>query len=165
MSNYDFSLKNAIPSIFAFFFFIFQMVYGFVYAYNTKIIFIKYIGVGVFILAGFFSIAPVFIFLEKGVVKQGKSFVHTTKIVDTGIYAIVRHPQYFAHFLWAIGAMLLFQNLVVVVLGIPVIFLTYFDMMREEKRNILKFGESYKKYMKKVPRANFLLGLIRVIIR
>jgi len=37
--------------------------------------------------------APIIMFPRRGDVAKGKSFVHTTRLVDTGIYAIVRHPQ------------------------------------------------------------------------
>ena len=141
------------------------MIYGFFYADNTTIILIEYFGVGVFILSGVFGMLPVIVFQRKGGVEKGKSYIHTTKIVDTGIYSIVRHPQYSAFILWAIGAMLLFQNWIVIILGFPVILLTYFDMTREDKRLIQKFGKSYEEYVKKVPRANFLLGIFRVILK
>ncbi len=32
-------------------------------------------------------------------------------------------------------------------------------MIEEEKRNIEKFGEAYKNYMKRVPRINLLTGI------
>ena len=38
--------------------------------------------------------APIVMFPRKGGVTKGKSFVNTTRLVDTGIYGIVRHPQY-----------------------------------------------------------------------
>ena len=38
--------------------------------------------------------APIVMFPRRGGVSRGKSFVHTTQLVDTGIYAVVRHPQY-----------------------------------------------------------------------
>ena len=34
-----------------------------------------------------------------------------------------------------------------------------------EKQDIEKFGEQYRQYMQKVPRLNFLLGIIRLIGR
>ncbi|MBN2602750.1 MAG: isoprenylcysteine carboxylmethyltransferase family protein [Candidatus Thermoplasmatota archaeon] len=118
------------------------MIYGFVYADNDTIIWIEYFGVGVFLLSGVFGMLPVIVFPRKGGVEKGKSYIHTTKIVDTGIYSVVRHPQYSAFILWAIGAMLLFQNWIVIILGFPEILLTYFDMIREDKQNIQKFGKS-----------------------
>ncbi len=38
--------------------------------------------------------APIIMFPRRGGVEKGKSFVHTTRLVDTGIYSVVRHPQY-----------------------------------------------------------------------
>ena len=37
--------------------------------------------------------APIILFPRRGGVPRRKSFVHTTRLVDTGIYAVVRHPQ------------------------------------------------------------------------
>ena len=106
---------------------------------------------------------PVFEFRKKGMVKKGKSYIHTTKLVDTGIYSIVRHPQYVTFMLWAIAGMFLFQHWIVIILGIPIIPLTYIDLLNADKDAINKFGEAYKKYMIRVPRTNFLLGIIKVI--
>jgi protein-S-isoprenylcysteine O-methyltransferase Ste14 len=38
--------------------------------------------------------APIIQFPRKGGVPRGKSFPNTTRLVTTGIYAVVRHPQY-----------------------------------------------------------------------
>ena len=38
--------------------------------------------------------SPIIIFPRRGGVEKGKSFVNTTRLVDTGIYSAVRHPQY-----------------------------------------------------------------------
>ena len=96
-----------------------------------------------------------------GQVKSGKSYIHTTQLVDSGIYSVIRHPQYITFILWAIAGMLLFQNWIIVLLGIPVLPFTYVDLIRADKNAIEKFGNEYKAYMKKVPRANFLLGIMR----
>jgi len=42
---------------------------------------------------------------------------------------------------------------------------SYLSMVFEEKRVIPIFEEEYKDYMKRVPRVNFLSGLIRKIKR
>ena len=165
MPDNNFSWKDTTPSILASLFFISQIIYGLFFLEDTHIKWIEYVGVGVFILSGVFGMIPVFIFNKRGGVKKGKSYIHTTKIVDTGLYSIIRHPQYSAFILWAIGAMLLFQNWIVILLGIPVIVLTYYDMTRDDRILIKKFGNEYKEYMKRVPRANFLLGIFRVIIK
>jgi len=109
--------------------------------------------------------SPVVEFRRKGGVKKGTSYVKTTEIVDSGIYSVVRHPQYMTFTMWAIYGMLLFQHWIIIMLGIPIIPLTYFDLIRADKALIKKFGEDYKAYMKRVPRANFLLGIIRRLQR
>jgi protein-S-isoprenylcysteine O-methyltransferase Ste14 len=128
----------------------------------SQIEILAYVGVGLYVFSGLvFGLLPVVEFRRKGGVKSGKSYIHTTRLVETGIYSIVRHPQYVTFILWAIAAMLLFQHWIIVLLGIPVIPLTYIDLIRADKDAVEKFGEDYKAYMKKVPRANFLLGITR----
>ena len=45
------------------------------------------------------------------------------------------------------------------------LFMIYIDLIRADKRLIKKFGDEYKKHMQKVPRANFFIGVIRVLQR
>jgi protein-S-isoprenylcysteine O-methyltransferase Ste14 len=59
--------------------------------------------------------------------------------------------------------MLLFQHWIVILLGFPIFPLTYIDLAKADKDAIEKFGDDYKAYMKKVPRANFLRDLLRLI--
>jgi protein-S-isoprenylcysteine O-methyltransferase Ste14 len=67
--------------------------------------------------------------------------------------------------LWAIAGMFLFQHWIVILLGIPIIPLTYIDLLNADKRLIKKFGAEYNQYMQRVPRANFVLGVIRRLRR
>jgi len=97
-------------------------------------------------------------------VKKGKSYIHTTKLVDTGIYSIVRHPQYITFILWAIAGMFLFQHWIVIILGIPIIPITYIDLIKADEEGIKKFGETYKNYIQRGPRANFISGIIKIIL-
>jgi len=108
---------------------------------------------------------PVFEFRNKGRVVKGKSYINTTKLVDTGIYSIVRHPQYITFILFAIAGMFLYQHWIVIILGISIIPLTYIDLLNADKDGIKKFGDEYKQYMQRVPRANFLLGIIQYLRR
>jgi protein-S-isoprenylcysteine O-methyltransferase Ste14 len=125
-----------------------------------------YSGAGLYIISGLvFGWLPVIEFRKKGNVSEGKSYIHTTKIVDTGIFSIVRHPQYVTFILWAIAGMLLFQHWIIVLLGVPVFPLTYLDLIKADENAIKKFGDDYRSYMKRVPRANFLLGIIRRYLR
>jgi protein-S-isoprenylcysteine O-methyltransferase Ste14 len=145
--------------------FISQIIIGiFLLSHVSQIAILAYVGAGLYVLSGIiFGMLPVIEFRRKGDVKKGKSYIHTTKVVDTGIYSVVRHPQYVTFILWAIAGMMLFQHWIVVLLGIPVVPLTYIDLIRADKDAIDKFGDEYKRYMEKVPRMNFILGFIRRI--
>ena len=128
----------------------------------SQIELVAYAGVGLYIFSGLiFGMLPVFTFRRKGEVPPGKSYMHTTQLVDTGIYAFVRHPQFVTWILWAIAGILVFQHWIVVVLGIPVIVMTYYDLLRADTRLIHKFGNEYIEYMQRVPRANFIAGIIQ----
>jgi protein-S-isoprenylcysteine O-methyltransferase Ste14 len=130
----------------------------------SQIQILAYAGVGLYVFSGIvFGWLPIFEFRKKGRVKTGKSYIHTTKLVETGIYSLVRHPQYITFMLWSVAGMLLFQHWIVILLGIPISPLTYVDLLKADKNAIMKFGDDYITYMKKVPRANFLLGIIRRI--
>ena len=167
MKKKNFSLRDVILSTFTSLLFLMQIIVG-IYLLSdvSQIRILAYIGVGLYVFSGcIFGMLPVIEFRKKGGVKKGKSYIHTTKLVDTGIYAIVRHPQFTAWMLWAIAGMFLFQHWIVILLGIPIIPLTYIDLVRADKRLIEKFGDNYKPYMQKVPRANFVLGIIRYFQR
>ena len=163
MPRKSFSWIGFVPVTLVSLLFISQIVVG-VYLLSgvSQIEVLAYIGVGLYVFSGLvFGLLPVIEFRRKGGVRRGKSYIHTTKLVDTGIYSIVRHPQYVTFIMWAIAGMLLFQHWIVVLLGIPIFPLTYIDLITADKDAIQKFGDDYKAYMKKVPRANFLLGIIR----
>ena len=158
---------DVIPSTFSSLLFISQIIVGIYFLSEvSQIAILAYIGVGLYIISGcIFGMLPVFEFRKKGRVRKGKSYIHTTKLVDTGIYSIVRHPQYVTFILWAIAGMLLFQHWIIIFLGIPVIPLMYIDLIKADKDAIEKFGDDYKQYMKKVPRSNFVLGIIQHLRR
>jgi protein-S-isoprenylcysteine O-methyltransferase Ste14 len=163
MPERTFTWKDHVPGTLSSILFISQIVVG-VYLLSevSQIEVLAYVGVGLYVSSGMILGAlPVFEFRKKGGVKKGQSYVHTSRVVDTGIYSVVRHPQYVTFIMWAFSGMLLFQHWIVILLGVPVIPLTYVDLFREDKACVERFGEDYKAYMKRVPRANFLLGVIR----
>jgi len=163
MTKKSFSLINFVPVTFVSILFISQIIVGICLLSDvSQIEIFAYVGVGLYVFSGLvFGWLPVIEFRKKGRVKKGRSYIHTTELVDTGIYSIVRHPQFVTFILWAIAGMLLFQHWVIILLGIPIFPLTYIDLIRADKDAIEKFGDNYKAYVKRVPRANFLLGIIR----
>ena len=107
-------------------------------------------------------LAPIIMFPLRGGVPKGKSFVHTSKLVDTGIYAVVRHPQYLGGILSIFIATLLFYpHWLFAILSIPGTAILYWSTEEEEKRLVQRFGDAYQAYRQKVPRMNILLGIYR----
>ena len=76
--------------------FISQIIVGiYLLSAVSQIEILAYIGVGLYVFSGLvFGWLPVIEFRKKGRVRKGRSYIHTTKLVDTGIYSIVRHPQF-----------------------------------------------------------------------
>jgi protein-S-isoprenylcysteine O-methyltransferase Ste14 len=117
-------------------------------------------------ISAIFGWLPIITFRRKGGVPQGQSYVKTTVLVDTGIYAIVRHPQgCTAWLLINLGVMLIAQHWSSVILGLVSMVLAYADTLKADQRCIEKFGDAYIRYMERVPRANFVAGIIRLVRR
>ena len=108
--------------------------------------------------------APIIMFPRRGGVSKGKSFVHTTQLVDTGIYAIVRHPQYtggiYALFL---TTFLWYPHWLFGVLGVIGTAVIYLSCREEDKLLVEKFGNDYTEYIRRVPGMNFVAGIIRLL--
>lgn len=122
------------------------------------------LGWGILTLSAVFGWLPIFTFRSRGEIR-GRSYIHTTVLVDTGVYSIVRHPQYLAGVLLNIALPLITRHWLVVILGIIGTAVIYLNTFEEEKENLQKFGDDYRIYQAKVPRLNFLLGLFRLIRR
>ena len=126
---------------------------------------VMYAGWLVWAISVIFGFLPIFTFKSKGGVAKGKSYVHTRTLVVTGIYSIVRHLQYTAGILFSLALILIAQNWLVLSLGVIVIPLLYVDIVMADTHEIEKFGDDYKRYMEKAPRANFILGIFRQLGR
>ena len=110
-----------------------------------------------------FGVLPIITFRKKGGVAKGESYIKTTVMVDSGIYAIVRHPQNgTAWLLINLGIMLVAQHWSSLVLGLVSMVLAYVDTFKADQGCIAKFGDAYRQYAHKVPRVNFLLDLMRL---
>jgi protein-S-isoprenylcysteine O-methyltransferase Ste14 len=124
---------------------------------------VMYVGWVIWAISVIFGFLPIFTFKRKGGVAKGKSYVHTTNLVVTGIYSIVRHPQYTAGILFSLALILMAQSWLILALGVVLIPLLYIDIVMADKHEIEKFGDDYKRYMERVPRTNFILGILRIL--
>jgi len=114
------------------------------------------------LVSAFFLVVPVVQFKRRGGVDRGDIFANTTIVVDTGLYAIVRHPQFLVMPLLVIGIALLAQRLDVAIVGAAAIAAFMVDFVRADRRDVAKSGQPYLEYMKRVPGWNPILGLWRL---
>ena len=114
--------------------------------------------------SGIFGSLPILTFRRQGGVPQGESYMKTTQLVDTGIYAIVRHPQGgTAWLLINLGVMLIAWHWSSLVLGLVSLILVYADSFKADQYLIEKFGDAYTQYIARVPRVDFVTGFIRYL--
>ena len=147
--------------LFASVFLVAQYILAFFVFKLTDLKVLQWIGWGIWMLSLYFGLAPIFIFRRIGGVSKGESYMKTTRLVDTGPFAIIRHPQYVAGGLFSVSMMFLCQHWSVIVLGLLSSILFFLDIREADTEGIEKFGDEYRAYMEKVPRANFILGIIR----
>lgn len=110
--------------------------------------------------------APIVMFPRQGGVPEGQRFIETTRLVDTGIYGVVRHPQYLGGILSIfVTTLLWWPHWLFGLLGFLGALVIYLGAREEDRRLVEKFGDEYSRYMQRVPRMNILLGLVRLLRR
>jgi protein-S-isoprenylcysteine O-methyltransferase Ste14 len=75
----------------------------------------------------------------------------TNKIVTTGVYSIVRHPQYLGGLLAHVGISFLLSAWYSLLSTPLMVLLVYIISRKEEKELIREFGKEYEDYTEKVP--------------
>lgn len=142
-----------------------QMGLAFVFFREPKFSGLRIVGWAIWALGTIFAILPIPTLRTRGSVPEGKSYMETTTLVDTGIYAIVRHPQGgTAGILLNLALALIGQHWLFVVLAVVGTILLYVDTFRADEACVEKFGEEYVRYMQRVPRVNFVAGLLRLLV-
>ena len=133
------------------------IVLGHLICKGSDILPLVYIGYAFYIPAAVFVISSHISLKHKG--KPESGWEHTTKLIEGSVYRIVRHPLYLGSALFTIGIILLIQSILSTIFGLVAIFCFWTASKKEDEFNIKKFGDSYRKYMKKVPMWDFLSGL------
>jgi len=73
------------------------------------------------------------------------------KVINTGIYARMRHPQYFGTIMAHVGFSILLSGLFSLIFTPLIIFHAYITSWKEEVELIKEFGKDYEDYKKRVP--------------
>jgi NAD-dependent dihydropyrimidine dehydrogenase PreA subunit len=157
-------LENAILSLmFA------QIMVGI--GYGT--IFGPYLGIRFALYAGWvlslvslpFWFSTLIYFPRKGEPQEGKRFVDTTVLVDSGIYSLVRHPQFLGCIMLMSASILVSQHWLAAIVGIPISVWLYREIPKEEEGSMIRFGDDYKHYAERVPKLNPFVGALRLLQR
>ena len=123
---------------------------------------LRILGLLSLLLAAIFMFTPFYFLKRYGRIKEGESVVYTNQLVDRGIYAIVRHPQYLGYSLLVLGFTLLSQYWATALLGLGAIAFFYLQAVQEEHFLRRQFDQVYDAYCQQVPRFNFILGILRL---
>ena len=156
------SIAEVVLSVMFGVLFIVEIVACFFLYYNFYSLSVSlYIGWAILILGLLMMTFPRYELSKRGDVPNGKSWVHSTTVVDTGIYGIVRHPLYVGWLLDIFALMLISQYWITILLGaLPFASVVYYAYV-EDRNNREKFGQPYVEYSRRVPMMNFILGTIR----
>jgi protein-S-isoprenylcysteine O-methyltransferase Ste14 len=119
-------------------------------------------GVFVLLLAAVFIFPPFYLLAKYGETKDGQTYMQTGIVVDRGLYAIIRHPQYLGYILLGCGFALLSQHWVTALLAAVGSAFFYLQAVREERYCRAQLGEPYEQYLRRVPRFNIVLGVMRL---
>jgi len=90
----------------------------------------------------------------KGVVETTLEVAEThrpTRVVTTGVYSIVRHPQYLGGLLAHVAFTFIFSALYSLLITPLIAGIVYLLSRKEEEELTKEFGEEYIRYKKKVP--------------
>lgn len=99
-------------------------------------------------------LVPAFWFGLKGLTELGLKVSEThrpEKIVNTGIYQVVRHPQYLGGILGHLGVSFLLGSRDALLVTPIVLIVVYLICWKEEKELVKEFGRQYLRYQKEVP--------------
>lgn len=125
-----------------------------------ELTFLRIAGIITLLLSAIFMYLP-FVQLGRYGKSVGKNYTATTVVADSGLYAIVRHPQYLGYMFLFAGFALISQHWITGLLALIAIAFLHFSVSMEEQANLDKFGDDYHDYIQRVPRYNVLLGLWR----
>lgn len=123
--------------------------------------YLRVVGLACLILSPLFIFPPFLLLRRYGRPSPGQPYHDTSIVVDRGLYAIVRHPQYLGYILLGLGFAGLSQHLLVAAIALLAAVAFHVLSRMEEASCVRTLGEEYGKYMRRVPRFNFLAGLLR----
>jgi protein-S-isoprenylcysteine O-methyltransferase Ste14 len=155
--------ETGAGKLFLFFSFLGVQVLPFIYIFSSFLDFADYdlpVGVGRILgWSGCVVFAAAIWVLWRSHVDLGRNFSPELKIrekhklVTGGIFYIIRHPMYSAHWIWALAQAMLLQNWIAGLSMLVAFWPLYlYRITREEYMMCDQFGDEYRNYMGKTGR-------------
>jgi protein-S-isoprenylcysteine O-methyltransferase Ste14 len=151
----------ALSAVFTPLLFLLIILTFFFYNNHLDLDYLAYFGLVLWGVSAVLGVVPIVTFRRHGGVAEGESYMRTTKLVDVGIYSVVRHPQATAGLVLVVALVCISQHPVSLVVGVATFVTMYVDIVRDERTLFDKFGRAYEGYAERVPRTNVLLGIVR----
>lgn len=101
-----------------------------------------YLSIVLWMVAVFLWVSAVYELKKHGGIKTGKNYMNTTRLVKSGIYRFVKHPQYMAYVLFNLGIIFKIQSAVSITLGVMAIVFLSLGMKEEENDLRKKFNDN-----------------------
>ena len=131
--------------------YVFTWLFGYNKVYMLQFLFAGLIGDQSFSFIFHWLILPIsnaviFAGILLTVVGWRKIHVAKGKLVTTGIYKHIRHPQYLGFLLITLGMNVQYTTIITLLMW-PILIIVYYRLSKEEERALEKeFGEEYQKY-------------------
>jgi protein-S-isoprenylcysteine O-methyltransferase Ste14 len=118
------------------------------------------------LIAGLALIAyPLILLPRRGMGPLGGGDTHTTVVVRSGLYSVIRPPLCLGWILVFVALIAFAQHWLVAVLAFAGIAAVYLMTIQEERRLVSRFGDEYASYLREVPRLNLVAGIVRIARR
>ena len=108
---------------------------------------------------------PMFTLKRYGEVDEGESYMATKRVVDRGLFSVIRHPQYLGYILMGVTFALISQRWYSVALAALGSLFFLLHTRQEEVFLREKFGLEYADYMARVQGLNLFVGVARALRR
>ena len=138
-----------------------QIIWALMHYNDGDCLYLLIVGWLLFVLFFVVGALPRYEFKKKGHILEGESYIHTTTVVDTGIYAVVRHPQFLSWIFLSSSLACISQHWLHSILVLCITVFVYLEAVQADSALLEKFGDDYRDYMKTVPRMNIVWGILK----
>ena len=123
------------------------------------------LGAALLLTSPAFWVPPFVLLARRGAPSPGATYGDTTRVVSTGVYGVVRHPQYLGYCLLVVGFVLTGFNGVSVGCGMAALVGFALQAREEERHLALLQSADWDEYRARVPAFDPVRGLLRYLRR